>query len=326
MAVQETRNLPAQFVEDLGVDLAEQVVAQSGVPVVSTGLQGLGSMAQPTKQSFESDAEFKRRQDLFGAQQRAALGFEQRQQALSGLAPQVEGLSKLEQDAKARAVSGLGSFQPFLTSAQQLTGAGTGTGTGSVQEFMSPYQQQVIDSSLAEFDRQKAIQEQGIRDQAVASGAFGGGREGVQLAEFGSNALRDRTALEAGLRQQGFQQAVARRDKSFQDQIGLAGLVPQLQAGDVGTLSQFGGLDRTLSQAQADATREATRQATFLPQEQLDRFAGQVTGIMGGYPAQFQTTNIPNPSPLQQVLGIGASLGGAYLGGLGKSGANIFKT
>ena len=325
MAVQETRNLPAQFVEDLGVDLAEQVVAQSGVPVVSTGLQGLGSMAQPTQQSFETAEQFKKRQELFGAQQRAALGFEQRQQALSGLAPQVEGLSKLEQDAKARAVSGLGSFQPFLTSAQQLTGAGTGTGTGSVQEFMSPYQQQVIDSSLAEFDRQKAIQEQGIRDQAVVSGAFGGGREGVQLAEFGSNALRDRTALEAGLRQQGFQQAVARRDKSFQDQIGLAGLVPQLQAADVGTLSQFGGLDRTLAQAQADATREATRQATFLPQEQLDRFAGQVTGIMGGYPAQFQTTNIPNPSPLQQVLGIGASLGGAYLGGLGRSGANIFK-
>ena len=326
MAVQETRNLPAQFVEDLGVDLAEQVVAQSGVPVVSTGLAGLGSMAQPTKQSFESDAEFKRRQDLFGAQQRAALGFEQRQQALSGLAPQIEGLSQLEKDAKARAVSGLESFRPFLNRAEQLTGAGTGTGTGSVQEFMSPYQQQVIDSSLAEFDRQKAIQEQGIRDQAVASGAFGGGREGVQLAEFGSNALRDRTALEAGLRQQGFQQAVARRDKSFQDQIGLAGLVPQLQAGDVGTLSQFGGLDRTLSQAQADATREATRQATFLPQEQLDRFAGQVTGIMGGYPAQFQTTNIPNPSPLQQVLGIGSTLAGAYLGGLGKSGANIFKT
>ena len=314
MAVQETRNLPAQFVEDLGVDLAEQVVAQSGIPVVTTGLQGLGSMAQPTRQSFETAEQFKKRQELFGAQQRAALGFEQRQQALSGLAPQVEGLSQLEQDAKARAVSGLGSFQPFLTSAQQLTGAGTGTGTGSVQEFMSPYQQQVIDSSLAEFDRQKAIQEQGIRDQAVASGAFGGGREGVQLAEFGSNALRDRTALEAGLRQQGFQQAVARRDKSFQDQIGLAGLVPQLQAGDVGTLSQFGGLDRTLAQAQADATREATRQATFLPQEQLDRFAGQVTGIMGGYPAQFQTTNIPNPTPLQTALGIGTTLAGLYTG------------
>jgi hypothetical protein len=314
MTVETTRTLPAQFVEDLGVDLAEQVTAQSGVPVVTTGLKGLGSMAQPTQQSFETPEQFKKRQELFGAQQRAALGFEQRQQALSGLTPQIAGLSQLEKDAKTAAQAGIGSFQPFLTSAQQLTGAGTGTGTGSVQEFMSPYQQQVIDTSLAEFDRQKAIQEQSIRDQAVASGAFGGGREGVQLAEFGSNALRDRAALQAGLQQQGFQQAVARRDKSFQDQIGLAGLVPQLQARDVSTLSQFGGLDRTLSQAGLDAQREATRQATFLPQEQLDRFASQVTGIMGGYPAQFQTTNIPNPSPLQTALGLAATGVGAYLG------------
>ena len=313
MAVQETRNLPAQFVEDLGVDLAEQVVAQSGVPVVSTGLAGI------SQQAGDSAADFKARQD-------AARAFETRQQNLAGLAPQIAGLSDREKKARELADKGIGSFQPFLTSAQQLTGAGAGTGAGSVQEFMSPYQSQVIDETLAEFDRQAAQRRQQVRDQSVAAGAFGGGREGVQLAEFGSNALRDRTALEAGLRQQGFQQAVARRDKSFQDQIGLAGLVPQLQAGDVGTLSQFGGLDRTLSQAQADAQREATRQATFLPQEQLDRFAGQVTGIMGGYPAQFQTTNIPNPSPLQQVLGIGASLGGSYLGGLGRSGQPLIGT
>ena len=314
MSVQETRTLPAQFVEDLGVDLAEQVVAQSGVPVVSTGLAGLGSMAQPTKQSFESPEQFKRRQELFGAQQRAALGFEQRQQALAGLAPQVEGLSKLEKDAKARAVSGLESFRPFLNRAEQLTGAGLGPAsqTGTVAQFMSPYQQQVIDSSLAEFDRLKAIQEQGIRDQAVAAGAFGGGREGVQLAEFGSNALRDRAALEAGLRQQGFQQAVARRDKAFQDQLGLAGLVPSLTAQDVAAQGQLGAIDRGLAQARADATREAARQATFLPQEQLDRFAGQVTGIMGGYPAQFQSTNVPNPTPLQTALGVGSTLAGIY--------------
>ena len=324
MAVQETRNLPAQFVEDLGIDLAEQVVAQSGVPVVTTGLQGLGSMAQPTRQSFETAEQFKRRQDLFGAQQRAALGFEQRQQALAGLAPQVAGLSGREQEARRIADAGIGSFQPFLTSAQQLTGAGAGTGTGSVQEFMSPYQQQVIDTTLQEFDRQAQTQEQRIRDQAVAAGAFGGGREGVQLAEFQTGSDRNRAALEAQLRQQNFGQAVARRDQAFRDQIGLASLVPQLTAGDVAAQGQLGAIDRTLDQATRDAQREATRQATFLPQEQLDRFASQVTGIMGGYPAQFQTTNIPNPSPLQQVLGIGSTLAGAYLGGLGRSGQNIF--
>jgi hypothetical protein len=258
MSVTTTRNLPAQFVEDLGVDLAEQVVAQSGVPVVSTGLAGI------SQQAGESAADFKARQD-------AARAFTTRQQNLAGLAPQVAGLTTREQRARTLADAGIGSFQPFLTSAQQLTGAGAGTGTGSVQQFMSPYQSQVIDETLAEFDRQKNIQEQRIRDQAVA-----------------------------------------RRDKAFQDQLGLAQLVPSLQGRDVVQQGQLGALDRTLAQAGLDAQREATRQATFLPQEQLDRFAGQVTGIMGGYPAQFQSTNVPNPTPLQTALGVGSTLAGIY--------------
>jgi hypothetical protein len=313
MSVQTTRNLPAQFVEDLGVDLAEQVVAQSGVPVVSTGLAGI------SKQPGESDDDFKARQD-------AARAFTTRQQNLSGLAPQIAGLTTREQRARTLADQGVGSFRPFLASAQQLTGAGAGTGTGSVQEFMSPYQSQVIDETLAEFDRQKNIQEQRIRDQAVASGAFGGGREGVQLAEFGTGAARERAQLQAGLLNQGFGQAVARRDKAFQDQLGLAQLVPGLEGRDVVQQGQLGALDRTLAQAGLDAQREATRQATFLPQEQLDRFAGQVTGIMGGYPAQFQSTNVPNPTPLQTALGVGSTLAGIY-GTVKNAGVNpFFKT
>jgi hypothetical protein len=313
MSVQTTRNLPAQFVEDLGVDLAEQVVAQSGVPVVSTGLAGI------SQQAGESAADFKARQD-------AARAFETRQQNLAGLAPQIAGLSDREKEARRIADAGIGSFQPFLSSAQQLTGAGAGTGAGSVQEFMSPYQTQVIDESLAEFDRQAAQRRQQVRDQATVSGAFGGGREGVQLAEFDAASDRNRAAIQAGLLNQGFGQAVARRDKAFQDQIGLAGLVPQLQSGDIAMQGQLGGVDRSLAQAQADATREATRQATFLPQEQLDRFAGQVTGIMGGYPAQFQSTNVPNPTPLQTALGVGSTLAGIY-GTVKNAGVNpFFKT
>ena len=94
-------------------------------------------MAQPTQQAFETAEQFKQRQDLFGAQQRAALGFEQRQQALSGLTQQVAGLDPLQQQAQQRAVAGLGSFQPFLTQAQQLSGAGAGTGPQSVQAYVS---------------------------------------------------------------------------------------------------------------------------------------------------------------------------------------------
>jgi len=306
MATQTTRNLPAQFVEDLGKDLAEQVVAQSGVPVVTTGLAGLGSMAQPTQQSFESADQFKARQGLFDAQRRAALGFEQRQQALSGLAPQIAGLSGREVEARTRAQQGLGSFEPFVQAAQ------ASTGPQAFEQFMSPYQQQVIDTSLAEFDRQAAQRRQTIRDQAVSRGAFGGGREGVALAEYDAASDRNRAAIQAGLLQQGFGQAQAAAQQNFANQMGLAGAVPGLQRADVSTLGQLGAVDRSLTQAGLDAQREATRQATFLPQEQLDRFAGQVTGIMGGYPAQFQTTNVPNPTPLQSALGIGSTLAGIY--------------
>ena len=82
----------------------------------------------------------------------------------------------------------------------------------------------------------------------------------------------------------------------------------------------MGAINQAQTQAGLDAQREATRQAAFLPQEQLDRFAGQVTGIMGGYPGQTQTTNIPNPTPLQTALGVGTTLAGIY--GATRPGAN----
>ena len=341
MAVQTVQNLPAQFVTDLGEDLAKQVVAQSGVPVVTQGLGSLGTMAQPTKQSFETDDQFKARQDLFGAQQRAALGFEQRQQALSGLAPQVAGQDALQTQAQTLATQGVGSFAPFLQQAQTAgTAAGTalgGVGLGAqafqqdVQDFMSPYQSQVIDATLAEFDRNKAIQEQSIRDQQTALGALGSGRAGVQLSEFGTGAARERALLQAGLLQQGFGQAQAARQQDIanrgafatqqqglgQFQTGLGQAQQGATGTDISRLGQLGALNQAQTQAGLDAQREATRQATFLPQEQLERYASQVTGIMGGYPGQTQTTNVPNPTPLQTALGVGTTLAGIY-GALGK--------
>ena len=293
MAVQETISRPAPFVEQLGQDLATQVVAQTGVPVVT---QGIGSL---TKQAGETAEGFKARQD-------AARAFTTRQQNLAGLAPQVAGLSQLEQDARTRAQAGLGSFEPFVQRAE------ASTGPQAFQQFMSPYQQQVIDTSLAEFDRQAAMQEQRIRDQAVASGAFGGGREGVLQSEFRTGSDRNRAALQAGLLQQGFQQAQAAAQQNFANQMGLAGAVPGLQRADVSTLGQLGALDRGLAQGTLDAQREAVRQAAFQPQEQVDRYANLVTGIMGGYPGQIQTTNIPNPTPLQNALAIGSTGAGIY--------------
>ena len=297
MSTQTTIARPAPFVEQLGKDLATQVVAQTGVPIVT---QGIGSL---TQQAGETAAGFKRRQD-------AARAFTTRQQNLAGIAPQVADQDRLQKEAQKRAEAGLGSFQPFLQQAQIASAAAISPQI--TQQFMSPYQQQVIDTTLNEFDRQAQVQEQRIRDQAVASGAFGGGREGVLQSEFKTGSDRERALLQAGLLQQGFGQAQQLAAQRFNQQQGLAQLVPGLQRQDVGTLGQLGALNQAQRQAQLDAQREAARQAAFQPQEQVDRYANIVTGIMGGYPGQTQTTNVPNPTPLQTALGVGSTLAGIY--------------
>ena len=345
MATETVINRPAPFVEEIGQKLSEQALGLQQVPVVSTGIAGL------SKQPGETTAGFQARQD-------AARAFTTRQQNLAGLAPTVAGQDALQRQAQTLAQQGVGSFQPFLTRAQQeaqlagglgtqalgqlgtagteLTQAGTALGTAGttiggvplgaqafqqdVSQFMSPYQSQVIDASLQEFDRNKAIQEQSIRDQQAKLGVLGAGREGVQLAEFGTGAARERLLLDAGLRQQAFQQAQGARQQDIANKFGLgqaqagiagatqglgafqSGLAGQqaqlgaqqqaLQGTDISRLGSLGALNQAQAQANLDAQREAARQATFLPQEQLDRFAGQVTGIMGGYPGQTQTTNI----------------------------------
>jgi hypothetical protein len=347
MAVQEQVTRPAPFVETLGKDLAEQVVAQTGVPIVTTGITGI------TRQPGETEEGFKARQD-------AARAFTTRQQSLAGLAPQVAGQTALQQQAQQIAqaqagATGLAGFQPFLSAAQTEAGVASGLGTAALgtlagvslgapttqqmDAFTSPFQAQVIDATLKEFDRNKEVQQQQIRDQQAALGALGSGRAGVQLAEFGTGAARERALLQANLLQQGFQQAQAARQQDIANRFGVAqgiqglgafrsGLAGQqaalgAQTGqiagtNIGRLGSLGALNQAQRQAELDAQREATRQAAFQPQEQLDRYAAQVAGIMGGYPGQVATTNIPNPTPLQTALGVGTTLAGIYGTATGK--------
>ena len=294
MAEQVTVSRPAPFVEDIGRDLATQAVALTGVPVV-TG--GLGSL---TRATGETDAGFKARQD-------AARAFEVRQQNLAGLAPQVAQQDALQRQAQTLAQQGVGSFEPFLQQAQAATGP------QAFQQFMSPYQQQVIDASLAEFDRNAQIQQQQIADQAVASGAFGGGREGVMQAEYQAGSDRNRAALQAGLLQQGFGQAQQAAQQQFANQMGLASALPGLQRGDISTLGSLGALNQAQQQAQLDAQREATRMATYQPQEQLQQYGNLVTGIMGGMQGSGTTTQqVPDPTFLQTALGAAATGAGIY--------------
>ncbi len=244
----------------------------------------------------------------------------------SRFAPQGAGQDALQTQAVSLAGQGVGSYQPFLQQAQTtlggaegMLGSGAGSGAGTISDFMSPYQSSVIDTTLGEFDRNRAIQEQTLRDQQAKLGALGSGRAGVQLSEYGLGADRERALLQAGLLQQGFGQAQAARQQDFQNrfdvfgaQTGLAGALPQLQRADIASLGQVGAAQQLQQQRVLDAQQEANRLQAFEPQGRLDTYGRGIASLISGYPGSSNVSQTPNLTPLQTALGVASTVGGLF--------------
>ena len=282
---------------------------------------------------------------------------------LGQVAPQVAAQTGLQTTATDLTTEGLGAYQPYLTGAatagqapgaaplgleaygtmggaaglqgpmtgQQLSTIDPNTGqtvtpTLAAGSYMSPYQSQVIDTTLKEFDRQAAARQQSISDAAVQMGGYGGGREGVMQAEYETQSDRNRAMLQAGLQQQGYGQAQQARQQDYLNRMGLGaaqqglgqyqtGLGTQTQAlagQDIATAGRVGSVDQAQAPAVLDAQRAANRSVLYEPYERVGFFGQGLTGLMGGYPAQYQSQITPNPTPLQSALGIGSVLGGIY--------------
>ena len=232
----------------------------------------------------------------------------------STYAQQVAPETQLQQQARGMA-GGLGGYQQYLTQAEQYSGP------QAYQQFMSPYQQQVIDTTLSEFDRQRQIAQQQIGAKAIQAGAFGGAREGVQQAEFGAQSLQDRAALQAQLLQQGFGQAQQAAQTAFTQQQGLASLQPQLLGSQIGALSALGQQQQQQQQAVLDAQAAAAKEAAFEPYTRYGLVGQQLTGLAGGFPGQVQTYNPVQPaSTMQTLFGTLAGVGGLAGKVLGKGG------
>jgi len=277
--------------------------------------------------------------------------------------------------AAALATQGVGSYQPYLQAAQtaQTTGAGAlgnaatavgglgafqnqagtiaqgqagMTGANAYQPFMSPYQQQVIDATMSEFDRSRLGGQQQIRDAAVSSGNFGGGREGAMMGQYNADSLADRSALQAQMLQQGFgqaqqgaQQNFANQSQLFNNQQGLFGMQNQQNlsnqglAGafgnqmnqqfglsdfnrtgmgqDINALGSIGALNQGQAQAQLYATRMNEQTAAYEPYGRLSQYGNALTGLAGGVAGQqYQEQN--QSSPFQTALGTSMGLAGLY--------------
>jgi hypothetical protein len=197
--------------------------------------------------------------------------------------PTIAAESQLQQDART-AAAGLGSL----------------TGPQAYQQFMSPYQQEVIDTTLSEFDRQQSIADTARRDQAIQAGAYGGGREGVLAAEAAKGAQMNRANLQANLLAQGFQQAQAAAAQDLAARQGLGQY--QTQLGQAGQAQQ---------QAILDAAAAAEREQQFQPFTQLGLIGQQLAQIQpGAFPTQ--TVGYAPPaapaSPLATALGVGTGV------------------
>jgi hypothetical protein len=255
---------------------------------------------------------------------------------ISALSPQVAGQNVLTQQAQQQAATqaglgaltfdpttgavtgagqgtGIAGYQPFLQQAQQYSGP------GAYQQFMSPYQQDVINTTLSEFDRQRQIAAQAIPAAAIQAGAFGGGREGVQRAEFGSESLRNRAALQAQLLQQGYQAAQQAAGTAFSQQQQLAAIQPTLAAQTSQQLGAAGTSNLAYQQAVLDAQRQAAQFAYQEPYQRLSVLGSGITSLLQGQPsAPYSQQVTPSfaggagagVSPLSQALSTAANVYG----------------
>ena len=259
----------------------------------------------------------------------------------------VAGEDPLQTQAINLAQQGVGSYTPFLNAAtaaqnlgaQQIGGAATTvgglgalTGAQAYQPFMSPYQQQVIDTTLAEYDKQGAAGEQQIKDAAVSSGNFGGGREGAMLGQYQSDRLGDRAALQAQLLSQGFSQAQQAAQQNFanqgaianmqsnlanaygqqaQNMFGLSNFQRQGMGQDISALGSLGALRQGLSQAQLTADQQAAQTGAYEPYGRLSQYGNALTGLAGGVAGQ-QYAEPQAASPFSTALSTALGVGGLY--------------
>ena len=304
--ITETRQLPPEFIEAAQKTFLADLTRQAGLPTVTTAT---------TQQPGETA-------EQFAARQAQAQQFNITRAGMAEVAPQVAAETALQQQARGMA-SGLGSFQPFLTkagtaadAATTLTGTGAGTGTGSIESYRSPFQQQVIDTTLAEFDRQAQIRrnQQAAATLTGVAGAFGGGREGVQRAEFDAASNRNRAALQAGLLQQSFENAANRRQQDLANQMslsnqqrGLGAAAQDFSRAQISGLGTLGAAQQAQQQAVLDAQRQAAQMAVDDPRRRLGLLGTGITSITPGaggvtlQPEQMAAA----PSPLTQALGFG---------------------
>jgi hypothetical protein len=245
---------------------------------------------------------------------------------LSKVMPQVAGVSPLIQQAQQRAATqaGLGALQ-FSPDTGAVTGIGQGTGVASYepflqqaqqllsptayQQYMSPYQQEVIDATTRLLAEQRAQGRQQLSAQAIEQGAFGGGREGVARAEYERGRDISDAGLLAQLRQAGLQSAQGLQQQGIANLLNIPQIQQGLQGGVTAGLGAAGAGAQTYSQALLDALQQGNLFAMNYPVQQLQQATNIFSGLSGAIPSAPSAPQVTSPA-LAAAQAFGSVYGG----------------
>ena len=223
------------------------------------------------------------------------------------------GLGALEQQGMTAAGTtgvGAGTVQSGIN---QVTASAAPVGAQQIAQYLNPYQSYVTD----EIGRQGQMMANQLGQQAIRSGAFGGGREGVQQAE-----LQGRTLSAMGrAQQQGFTTALQaaqnqqRTGLAAGQQLGQLGLGQQQMAqADINQLMAAGGVQRQLAQQALDAQRQNVLQQQYEPYQRAE-FLKNIYAAGPTTRSQITMGTGPNTNPFAQAAGAGIGAYASLMGG-----------
>ena len=235
---------------------------------------------------------------------------------------QVAAMTTPETEARTLARSGMAGQQQLTDATTAASGAQTAAGqtftAAQVQAAMNPYIQNVVNQVSDDY----LARENQLAAQAVQSGNFGGGREGVGIAEL----QRQKANTLGGIYGQGYQSALGelQTQRALETQTGIqageinlnaANIAQQGRSGQLQGLMGTGGVERGVNQAALEAQRQTALQNIQEPYQRVAFVSDIQSGVPSASQQRIAQTRAPQPSPLGQAVGTGIGAYAAFTGG-----------
>jgi len=287
------------------------------IPGMGGGGGGSQDVTQTSYQREAPDIEARRVQLMDTAANLASKGKQPSAGDITIPTQGVSGLNQLQNTGLGMSSAGIGSYQPYLNQATtQTLGSTAAYDPNSYQQYMNPYQNEVISGIENQFA--KAQNQNNM--QANQVGAFGGSRQGIQTAELASQqaqAVGQANAQNYGqaqqMAQQQFESQMGRQGQAGQQLAGLGQYQQQLQQGDIANVMAAGSIKQQNAQQQADSQYRQQLQQIYEPFQRMAFVSDIYQGAPSSGMAISQGT-APTTNPLAQGIGAGITGLAAYQG------------